>query len=61
MTEQEILQIASGWVRSEWTRLGIKGTEEAQSEEVGREADRLRRAVAVLEAAGCEIIVPGPR
>jgi hypothetical protein len=58
MTELQLLQIASRWRRSEWQRLGISGSAEAQDDEVSREADRLRRAIGILEAAGCKISVP---
>lgn len=58
MTDEEIGQIAERFVRSEWERLGIAGldgTGPSFVDEVRREADRLRRSIAILASFGFEI------
>ncbi|WP_119389336.1 hypothetical protein [Taklimakanibacter lacteus] len=58
MTDEEIGQIAERFVRSEWERLGITGLDGTGAsfvDEVRREADRLKRSIAILTSLGFEI------
>lgn len=66
MNSDQMMQVATAYVEKEWARLGIAGTAESKADEISREYDRLKRAVTILTAAGCVILVPdttqdGPR
>jgi hypothetical protein len=55
LTDQDIEIIASGFVLTEYERLGIKETPDYFQDEVRRETDRLKRAISILRATGYDI------